>query len=809
MAQISLRPLTLGPGGGAGAANPFAAFGAGAGAGLRGTAAKVRDGRRGRVPGRTSTLSAGAHARFPPPPSQADPASREERKKKAPSEIVRYDRDVLMSMAKVGGRGGGLLARGRAAGRQSAARGRRGAARPLAAPAGRPRHRGARSDRWRARSGPRKRWRPQAGPWRGARRRPPSLQANTAPAPAALASIPDLALDAGAEAPGARAAAAAADAAAAAGGDDARDWRARPDAAAPAGGGGAAWDAGKTGPPAAAHSGAGGGVGAAPAILRAADQGRVAWAPAAASAGDGAALKALTGVLNKLTPEKFDRLAEQAAALVTSAAVLRGAISLLFENAIAQPTFAATYADLCAFMAARVPEFPADAPGGKPASFRRVLLNTCQEEFEAATAADGTSRAGGKARTLGAVRLIAELFKAGVVAERVVHACVSDLLGDGVSASHDALEAVCEVLTVCGKRLDEGDARARAAVDGYCATLARIAASPTLPSRIRFMLRDALDLRAAAWVPRREGLQAKKLADVHADAAAELGLLPPTLLPALASLPALPRGTLAAPGDDVDLFPAFRGDDAGFERVAASRGEAAVGGTKVASSFLGEYTHVPTAVVAEPPPVAAAPAPGKPARGPIKEADRESLTKSLFSDYLATKDDGEAVETALELVAGPPGSASALVDVGLDRMLDAATEADSNAVSALLLTLLAAGAVDGAAFADALGPRAAALADIALDAPKAPALISGLLGGAIAAGKVDGTQFGEMVEGAEGGEARRDLVEIVAKATVAAGGDAKAAVEGLDLEALLKADEEIDPPDLEPVAAFLKRAGLA
>jgi hypothetical protein len=221
------------------------------------------------------------------------------------------------------------------------------------------------------------------------------------------------------------------------------------------------------------------------------------------------------------------------------------------------------------------------------------------------------------------------------------------------------------------------------------------------------------------------------------------------------------------------------------------------------------HATVPTAVVAEPTPVAAAPAPGKPARGPIKEADRESLTKSLFSDYLATKDDGVAVETALALVAGPPGSASALVDVGLDRMLDAATEADSNAVSALLLTLLAAGAVDGAAFADALGPRAAALADIALDAPKAPALISGLLGGAIAAGKVDGTQFGEMVEGAEGGEARRDLVEIVATATVAAGGDAKAAVEGLDLEALLMADEEIDPPDLEPVAAFLKRAGLA
>ena len=42
----------------------------------------------------------------------------------------------------------------------------------------------------------------------------------------------------------------------------------------------------------------------------------------------------------------------------------------------------------------------------------------------------------------------------------------------------------------------------------------------------------------------------------------------------------------------------------------------------------------------------------------------------------------------------------------------------------------------------------------------------------------------------------------------AAGGDPKDAVAGLDLETLLAADEEIDPPDLEPVSAFLKGAGL-
>ena len=59
------------------------------------------------------------------------------------------------------------------------------------------------------------------------------------------------------------------------------------------------------------------------------------------------ATKAVKGTLNKLTPEKFERLLQQLVDVVTSADILHTTISLVFESAVAQPTFVAMYADLC------------------------------------------------------------------------------------------------------------------------------------------------------------------------------------------------------------------------------------------------------------------------------------------------------------------------------------------------------------------------------------------------------------------------------------------------------------------------------
>lgn len=87
-------------------------------------------------------------------------------------------------------------------------------------------------------------------------------------------------------------------------------------------------------------------------------------------------------MLNKLTPDNFDRLTAQIVGLVQSAEGLRRTISLVFEKAVMEPTFCALYASLCEVLSKELPDFPPLEGETKPMTFRRVLLNTCQDEFE-------------------------------------------------------------------------------------------------------------------------------------------------------------------------------------------------------------------------------------------------------------------------------------------------------------------------------------------------------------------------------------------------------------------------------------------
>lgn len=54
----------------------------------------------------------------------------------------------------------------------------------------------------------------------------------------------------------------------------------------------------------------------------------------------------MKGILNKLTPEKFDILSKQLIQLVTNKEVLHTTITMLFETAVAQPAFVTVYTDL-------------------------------------------------------------------------------------------------------------------------------------------------------------------------------------------------------------------------------------------------------------------------------------------------------------------------------------------------------------------------------------------------------------------------------------------------------------------------------
>ncbi|URD99288.1 eukaryotic translation initiation factor 4 gamma [Musa troglodytarum] len=83
-------------------------------------------------------------------------------------------------------------------------------------------------------------------------------------------------------------------------------------------------------------------------------------------------LKTVKGILNKLTPEKFDVLKGQ---------LIDDVITLIFEKAVFKPTFCPMYAQLCSDLNENIPLFPSEDEGGKEITFKCILLNNCHEAF--------------------------------------------------------------------------------------------------------------------------------------------------------------------------------------------------------------------------------------------------------------------------------------------------------------------------------------------------------------------------------------------------------------------------------------------
>ncbi|XP_050409520.2 eukaryotic translation initiation factor 4 gamma 2, partial [Patella vulgata] len=250
------------------------------------------------------------------------------------------------------------------------------------------------------------------------------------------------------------------------------------------------------------------------------------------------------GILNKLSPEKFDKLSLELLNVgIDSQVVLKGIILLIFEKALDEVKYSSLYAQLCQRLCDDAPNF--EPPDSNITTFRRLLLNKCQDEFEnRSRASEAYDKRDGpltdeeaeqyhlaKWKMLGNIKFIGELGKLQMLHEGILHKCIKQLLEkkrntDVLDMAED-LECLCQIMRTVGPRLDTS--RAKAWMDQYFERIKYFAGNSELPPRIRFMLQDVVELRAKKWKPRLHAasIGPKTITEIRQHAAAELGVFIP------------------------------------------------------------------------------------------------------------------------------------------------------------------------------------------------------------------------------------------------------------------------------------------
>ncbi|XP_046976905.1 eukaryotic translation initiation factor 4 gamma 3-like isoform X1 [Vanessa cardui] len=230
--------------------------------------------------------------------------------------------------------------------------------------------------------------------------------------------------------------------------------------------------------------------------------------------------KKFRGILNKLTPQKFDTLLDKVKTLeINTQARLEGVIDLVFEKAIDEPNFSEAYAAMCSKLS--MLKVPADNAPDQCVNFRALIISKCQNQFitnkvdenvlklekELAECTDPAKKKElhlqleeenrrVRMRSVGNVRFIGELYKLKMLTAKIMVYCMTYLIE---KLEEEKLECLCKLLTTIGEQVES---EVKEQLESVFKKMQDIVErkSNKISSRVRFMLQDVIELRRRKWV---------------------------------------------------------------------------------------------------------------------------------------------------------------------------------------------------------------------------------------------------------------------------------------------------------------------
>jgi len=200
-----------------------------------------------------------------------------------------------------------------------------------------------------------------------------------------------------------------------------------------------------------------------------------------------------------------------------SPTIFKGVILLIFEKALDEPKYSSMYAQLCKRLNENAPNL--EPPECKITTFKRLLLSKCKDEFEnrAAVSAAYEKRVGdltideeearflAKRKMLGNIKFIGELGKLEMLHDSILHRCCEQLLvgrrKQSIVDQTEDIECLAHLMKTCGRLLDS--AKAKMLMDQYFDRIKALIANPDMPTRIKFLLQDVIEMRNNNWKHRK------------------------------------------------------------------------------------------------------------------------------------------------------------------------------------------------------------------------------------------------------------------------------------------------------------------